>query len=103
MNHEEYSDLFIGFVRLHILHHAVHEEIFGLGMIEELNRHGYKLSAGTMYPMLHNMEKRGYLKSSEMAINGKLRRVYKATAKGKKALKAAKKQLKELVNEIDEK
>jgi len=36
---------------------------FGLG-IEELARHGYKLSAG-LYPMLHDMERKGYLHSVE--------------------------------------
>jgi len=33
--------------------------------IEELARHGYKLSAGTLYPMLHDMERKGYLHSVE--------------------------------------
>jgi hypothetical protein len=39
-------DLYAGLIRLHILHHAAHEPIFGLGIIEELARHSYKLSAG---------------------------------------------------------
>jgi hypothetical protein len=51
-------DLYAGLIRLHILHHAAHEPIFGLGIIEELARHGYKLSAGTLYPILHGLERR---------------------------------------------
>jgi PadR family transcriptional regulator PadR len=39
--------LYAGLIRLHVLHHAVKEPIYGLAMIEELGRHGYKLSAGT--------------------------------------------------------
>jgi DNA-binding PadR family transcriptional regulator len=53
--------LYVGLIRLHILHHAAEEPIYGLGMIEELSRHGYKLSAGTLYPLLHGLEKKGYL------------------------------------------
>ena len=58
-------DLYSGMIRLHILHHAEHEAIFGAGMAEELARHGYKISPGTLYPILHGLEKRGYLKSEE--------------------------------------
>jgi hypothetical protein len=39
-NHQE---LYIGLVRLHALHHAAHEPIFGMGLIRELARHGYRL------------------------------------------------------------
>ncbi|WP_287830435.1 helix-turn-helix transcriptional regulator [Idiomarina sp.] len=49
----EHRDLYTGFIRLHILHHAAQEPIFGMGMIEELRHHGYQISPGTLYPMLH--------------------------------------------------
>ena len=57
----EYHDLLSGFVRLHILHHAAEQEIYGQWIMEELARHGYRLSPGTLYPMLQAMEGRGYL------------------------------------------
>jgi DNA-binding PadR family transcriptional regulator len=47
-----------GLVPLHILYHAVKEEIYGQAMIGELRRHGYKLGPGTLYPMLHRLEER---------------------------------------------
>ncbi len=47
----------------HVLHHAACEPVYGLAMIEELARHGYRLSAGTLYPILHGLEERGYLLS----------------------------------------
>jgi outer membrane protein len=50
-------DLYSGLMRLHILHHAVEGLIFGLGMLEELSRHGYRISPGTLYPLLHGLEK----------------------------------------------
>ena len=56
-------NLYNGLIRLHILHHAAEGPIFGQAMIDELGRHGYRLSAGTLYPILHGMERQGYLRS----------------------------------------
>ena len=74
----EHRDLLAGFIRLHILHHALKEDIYGQAMIEELGRHGYRLSAGTLYPMLHAMEQRGYLVSTEQRAGRSFRRLYRA-------------------------
>ncbi len=96
------QDLYSGLIRLHVLHHAAEEPIFGLGMIEELARHGYRVSPGTLYPLLHNLEKKGYLRSSEQR-NGKSRRkIYRATPLGRKALAAAKDKVHELFHELME-
>ncbi len=62
------QELLTGLIRIHILYHACNEPIFGLGMIEELHRHGYKLSAGTLYPMLHGLEKKGLLRSRKIRL-----------------------------------
>jgi DNA-binding PadR family transcriptional regulator len=94
--------LYSGLIRLHVLHHAAEEPIFGLGIIEELARHGYKISPGTMYPLLHGMEQAGVLKSREQWLNGRRRLVYRATPIGKKALRHAKEKVKELVGELFE-
>jgi PadR family transcriptional regulator, regulatory protein PadR len=94
------ADLLSGFIRLHILHHAAEGEIYGQWIIEELARHGYKLSAGTLYPMLHAMEDRGYLKSRERRSASRMRRLYRATAQGRAALEIAKDKLRELVGEL---
>jgi DNA-binding PadR family transcriptional regulator len=96
------QDLYSGLIRLHILHHAVREPVFGLALIEELGRHGYKLSAGTMYPLLHGLEKKGYLKSAKERSEKRYRRVYRATAKGRRALEAAKGSVRELFGELFE-
>ena len=95
-------DLYSGLIRLHILHHAVEEPIFGLGMAEELARHGYKLSLGTLYPLLHGLERRGYLKSRTQRLGKTVRRVYRATPAGRKALAAAKNKVRELFSELIE-
>jgi PadR family transcriptional regulator, regulatory protein PadR len=72
-------DLYSGMIRLHVLHHAVKEPIFGLGMLEELERHGYHISPGTLYPLLHGLENKGYLRSSHIRNGKSLRKVYRAT------------------------
>ncbi len=76
-------DLYAGLIRLHVLHHAAHEAIYGLAMMEELARHGYKLSPGTLYPLLHGLEKKGYLKSTMERDGRSGRRVYRITAAGR--------------------
>lgn len=95
-------DWYSGFIRLHILHHAAHEPVFGLGIMEELARHGYKLSAGTLYPILHGLELKGYLRSSVEREGKRSRRIYRATPNGRRALKAAKVKVKELFGELFE-
>ena len=101
----DYADdrhLYSGLIRLHILHHAAEEAIFGLGMAEELGRHGYRISPGTLYPLLHSLEKKGYLRSSEQRNGKSLRKVYRASPLGRKALAAAKIKLRELFGELIE-
>lgn len=93
-------DLYSGLIRLHILYHAVKQPIYGLGIMEELGRHGYKLSAGTLYPILHGLEKKGYLQSENERGGKSSRRVYRATSEGKQALAEAKEKVKELFGEL---
>ena len=98
LTEEKYSDereLYSGLIRLHVLHHA-EEGVFGLGMIEELARHGYKLSPGTLYPLLHGVEKKGLLRSHERVKAGKIRRMYRSTVRGHHALSLAKEKVYEL-------
>jgi DNA-binding PadR family transcriptional regulator len=95
-------DLYSGLIRLHVLHHAAEAPIFGLGMMEELARHGYRISPGSLYPVLHGLEKRGYLTSKEQRLGKSLRKLYRATPLGRKALKAAKIKVNELFHELME-
>lgn len=99
----EHQDLLSGFVRMHILHHAAKRELYGLWMIEELAHHGYKMSPGTLYPMLHGMERKGYLKSHKKRFGRTYRRFYKATPLGRKALALVRIRLNELFDEVAKK
>jgi len=96
------QELYIGLVRLHVLHHAAEEPIFGLGIMQELGRHGYRLGPGTIYPLLHSMERRGWLKSKSRLVHGHHRKVYSATRAGRGMLVQARKQVRELFEEMCE-
>lgn len=98
----EHQDLLSGLIRLHVLHHAVEGEVYGQRMIEELAHHGYRLSAGTLYPMLRAMEKRGYLVSEERRAGRSMRRIYRATPLGREALDLARGKVRELIGEMME-
>jgi PadR family transcriptional regulator, regulatory protein PadR len=93
-------EILSGLIRLHVLYHASREGLFGLGMMHELRHHGYKIGPGTLYPLLHRMEEKGYLRSVERTVDGKQRRWYTATPRGRRALAEAKARVKELFNEI---
>jgi PadR family transcriptional regulator len=93
---------FNGFIRLHILYHAAKEPIFGAEIAEELVRHGYRVSQGTLYPTLHSLEEMGYLRRQDRAVNGRRRSYYRATATGRKILRQARGKLLELVAEVIE-
>lgn len=94
------QEIYIGLVRLHVMHHAAAEPIFGLGMIQELGRHGYSLGPGTMYPLLHGLEKRGWLRVSQKLVEGRRRKTYTATAAGRRVLKMAREQVRQLYEEM---
>jgi DNA-binding PadR family transcriptional regulator len=97
-----HPELLGGFIRLHLLHHAAEGPLVGFWMLEELRRHGYRLSPGTLYPMLHAMERKGYLRSAQKRQGRRSWREYRATPLGRKALAAAKEKLGELFRELIE-
>lgn len=93
-------NFFLGFIRVHILYHASQEPVFGLELIRELSRHGYSLSPGTLYPVLHGLERDGFLQSEKQVVKGKVRKYYRATNTGRQALGEAYAKVQELVSEI---
>ncbi len=95
-------ELYYGLIRIHVLVHASHEPIFGLAMMRELEHHGYRIGPGTLYPLLHGMERSGLLKSRIDRVAGHRRRVYRITAVGKKALERVVNKVDELHHELHE-
>jgi len=94
------KDFFLGFVKIHILYHASKEPIYGVEILEELARHGYRLSPGTLYPTLHRLKKAGYLSVEKRVIDGKMRKYYTATEQGLAVLGESRKKIAELVDEV---
>ncbi len=95
-------EFFLGFIKIHILYHAAKEPIYGVAIAEELARHGYRLSPGTLYPTLHRLEAEGYLESNSAVVMGRVRKYYRATTRGEQVLAQAKKKISELVAEVIE-
>ena len=94
------KSLYSGLIRLHILHHAAEEPLYGVWIAEELARHGYRLSAGTLYPILHGLEGKGYLRSRRERDGKSERRVYQITPLGRKTLHTSRRRVRELFGEM---
>jgi len=92
--------LFLGIIKIHILHHASVEPVFGLWFIAELGHHGYHISPGTLYPIFHSLEQDGLLRSNTRVVNGKIRKYYRTTPKGRTTLKQARVKVQELFSEL---
>lgn len=99
---KQQRELFFGLIRIHVLVHASHEPIFGLAMMQELTHHGYRIGPGTLYPLLHGLERNGLLKSALKNVAGRKRRIYSITHRGKKALGKATVKVDELHHELHE-
>lgn len=100
MSNDVLRHLRLGFIRLHVLYHADKEPICGVELIEELQRHGYEIGPGTLYPVLHQLEDAGLIKSSEEIVSGKRRKNVRITRAGKVLLSESRAKLKELASEI---
>jgi DNA-binding PadR family transcriptional regulator len=94
-------EILLALWKIHILHHADEEAVVGQWMIEELRRHGYDVSPGTLYPILRRMERYGWLRSEPPAKRGsRQRRSYRLTAGGRKVLTLVRRQVGELRAEV---
>jgi len=93
-------EFFLGFVRLHVLYHAGHAPVCGVDLMAEMGRHGYRLTPGTLYPLLHRLERAGFLAHEDRNVNGRRRRYYRRTDRGAAVLAEAARRLPELVGEV---
>ena len=92
-------EFLLTFWKIHILHHAEEEGIYGQWMLEELHRHGYRLSPGTLYPVLARMARRGWLRA-DVQKKARAPRIYRITPAGAAVLSRLRRSLSELQDEV---
>lgn len=84
------KSLLMGSTTTLILKLLEEKDRYGYEMIEILSNksdHTFDLKAGTLYPILHNLEKKELVKSYEQkADNERIRKYYHLTSKGKNSL-----------------
>jgi PadR family transcriptional regulator, regulatory protein PadR len=94
-------EILLSFWKVHILHHASEELIHGQWVLTELRRHGYEISPGTLYPLLHRLERHGWLRCRKRRrARPRARKNYYLTAAGQVALAQIRTQLEELYREV---
>ena len=94
-------EILLSFWKIHILHHAAEGPVVGQWMLKELRHHGYDVSPGTLYPILHRMESLGWLTSErDPAGHSRSRRSFFLTATGQEVLVFIQRQLSELTGEV---
>jgi len=79
--------------KVHILHHASESPVIGNWLMEELREHGYRVSPGTLYPLLRRMVRLGWLRQ---APQGR----YRLTGEGRRVLAEVRARLRELQREV---
>lgn len=72
-----------GFIKLYALWRASKGEVYGVQIIEEMRVLGFRVSPGTLYPVLHTLLEEKDVTLTESVVNGKIRKLYRATAKGR--------------------
>ena len=94
-------EILLAFWKVHILHHAAEGPVFGQWLIQELYRHGYAISPGTLYPLLKRMQRNGWL-CCEVAPGGgpRARRSYTLTPRGREVLDIVREKVEELRREV---
>ena len=77
-------DFMRGFVKLYTLWRASKGEVYGMEIMQEMRKLGFSLSPGTLYPTLRALLEERDVKVTNRIVKGKVRKCYRATAKGRK-------------------
>jgi PadR family transcriptional regulator, regulatory protein PadR len=93
-------DFLRGFIKIHILHHANDDAVYGVEFMSRLSEDGYHLSPGTLYPLLHTLEQAGYIAREDRVVEGKIRKYYRITPLGRQALHEARAHIRHLTREV---
>jgi PadR family transcriptional regulator PadR len=81
-------ELLKGSINLLIFRLLSQRDMYGYEIIQEASRrsdNAFQFKEGTLYPALHQLQRQGYLRSEwRTGENGRLRKYYSLTAKGRK-------------------
>jgi DNA-binding PadR family transcriptional regulator len=83
------KELLKGTTETMILKMLDREPMYGYGMIKKfdiISNGTFQFKEGTLYPLLHNLEKKLYIESYWDASDGRRRKYYKITDMGRKQL-----------------
>jgi len=76
-----------GFVKIYTLWRVSKSEVYGVKIIEEMRDLGFRVSPGTLYPILHTLLEEKDVTMTRQVVKGKVRKFYRATPKGRKEAK----------------
>ena len=93
-------DFLRGFVKLYTLWRASKEDVYGVQILNEMAGLGFKLSPGTLYPTLAAFLKERDVKVYKKIVNGKVRKFYRLTPKGRRELDEVRERLKVLMRQV---
>ncbi len=93
-------DFMRGFVKLYTLWRASRGEVYGMQIMLEMRALGFTLSPGTLYPALHTLLRERDVTVVSRKVDGKIRKCYRATAKGRKELEEIHERLAVLMRKI---
>lgn len=92
------KELLKGTTEIMILKMLDREPMYGYGMIknlEILSNGSFQFKEGTLYPLLHSLEKKSYIESYWDQLDGRKRKYYQITDKGRKNLQERSKEWQE--------
>jgi PadR family transcriptional regulator PadR len=75
-----------GMLKFFVLHQAAHSPVYGGRLKKQLQDLDYDISPGSLYPLLHALEKAQLLKSRVKIFKGRARKYYDITDQGRAVL-----------------
>ena len=89
-----------GMVKLIVLHQANLGPVYGGRLSKYFHSLGYAISPGSLYPLLHSMEKANLMRCHIRIFKGRARKYYELTPQGQDCLEASRKEAEEIVREV---
>ena len=89
-----------GMVKLVVMHQAGLGPVYGGKLSKYLHNQGYEISPGSLYPLLHTLEKANLLRSRIRIFKGRVRKYYELTPQGQTCLDALRQEVGDIVREV---